>query len=427
MALKELQPALNPNNKLLRIAYATEMLSQMRLALTLVSLSVTIATIGLPIYTAQLNMSGIELGGLLSAGAFAAALSRPIIGRAVDRFGRKPFLLLGTALMVLAALVFAIAQNTLLLFLASTVHGLSLGTLMVAAYAMTSDLSTEEGRGSHFGLVEESQQRGGLVGLLIMAAVVLLMRYFNSGTTLIITAEVWALAFATYAVVAALAFFVIWSKIAETYRPLETTARATGRTSQQPKYRLNQQLVTLLAVVFLTSASVYASQPILLKYISETITSDLTWIALAFAPSAILVSVLPSRMGRFSDKYGRTLPILVGLGANAMYSLAVPFLGSMTALTIFATMESLCYSATVPAEQAMMADLTHNEQRGVGFGLYTLAQTSGKVLGYLAMGALYDIAKSSPFFLNAAVLGVCMLLVWLVLRKTDNPHINQSS
>ena len=74
--------------------------------------------------------------------AFAAALSRPIVGRAADRYGRKTFLLLGTALMVVAALVFAVAQSTLLLFVASMLHGLSLGTLLVAAYAMTSDLAS---------------------------------------------------------------------------------------------------------------------------------------------------------------------------------------------------------------------------------------------------------------------------------------------
>ena len=422
MALNQWRSTLGTPNKPLRAIFAAETLSQMRLALTLVSLSVTIATIALPIYTAQLKLSGIELGGLLSAGAFAAALSRPIIGRAADRYGRKVFLLLGTVIMVLAALVFAIAQSTWLLFIASTLHGLSLGTVMVAAYAMTSDLATAGGRGSHFGLVEESQQRGGLLGILVMGIIVLVMRQMNAGTALTITHEVWAVAFGVYAVVAALGFFVIWSNIPETYHPTAIPALAGVSIKQPYSVRLNRQLVTLLAVVFLTSASVYASQPILLKYISETITSDLTWIALAFAPSAILVSVLPSHMGRFADRFGRTLPMLLGLGANAIYAVAVPFLGSMGALTIFAVLESLCYSAAVPAEQAMMADLTHNDQRGAGFGLYTLAQTTGKMLGYLGMGILYDLTKSGPFFMNAVILVVCMLLVWLVLRKTDVSH-----
>lgn len=401
-------------------AVSNPVLSQLRLALTLVSLSVTIATIILPIYTAQLNLTGIELGGLLSAGAFAAALSRPIIGRATDQYGRKRFLLMGTALMVLATLVFALAHSTLLLFVASTLHGLSIGTLLVAAYAMTGDVASSAGRGSHFGLVEESQQRGGLIGIMVMGCVVVAMHFLNNNATFTISQSAWAVSFCIYAAVAALACWVIWFRVDETYQPsqpyplIDRTAN-----SATSALVLDKSLVTLLAVVFLTSASVYASQPILLKYISETITSDLQWVALAFAPSAILVSVLPSRMGRFADRYGRTLPMLLGLGANAVYAAMVPFIGTMGGLMVFAILESLCYSAAVPAEQALLTDLTHNDKRGAGFGMYTLVQTGGKVLGYLGMGALYDLTKHGPFFLNAAVLIVCMALVWFGLRKIE--------
>jgi MFS family permease len=89
---------------------------------------------------------------------------------------------------------------------------------------------------------------------------------------------------------------------------------------------------------------------------------------------------------------------------------------AIIALTIFAALEALCYSAAVPAEQALVADMMGGHKRGTGFGLFTLAQTSGKAIGPLVMGALYDVRASGPFAANAVILLIGAVLVWFVLR-----------
>jgi MFS family permease len=56
------------------------------------------------------------------------------------------------------------------------------------------------------------------------------------------------------------------------------------------------------------------------------------------------------------------------------------------------------------------------KKRGTGFGLYTLAVTSGRALGPLIMGALYELNQSGPFIANAVILIIGALLVWFALK-----------
>lgn len=388
---------------------ANTQLLQMRWIVMLASLSITVATSVLPIYTAQFKMSGAGLGGLLSVSAFTAALSRPLIGRAIDAYGRRRFLVFGVVLMLTANVLFAFARSTEMLFLASTAHGFALGTMLLAAYTITSDLAAGTGRGSSFGLTEESQYRGGLYGIILMVPILLATGYDVRGQ-LSITPDVWALAFGLYALGALAATVLSLTRIQDTHGALV----AAQADVHMPKF--SWRLYSLLFIVFLTSASAYGIQPLLLKFISDHITANPAWIALAYAPAAIVLGSLPSRMGRLSDRYGRKLPMIVGLGASAVFSLVIPFMTSIVPLVLFATVEAICYSAAVPAEQALVADLTGGQKRGTGFGLYTLAQAMGKVLGYLGMGAIYDVFREGPFVINAVILLIGIILIWVAVR-----------
>ena len=129
-------------------------------------------------------------------------------------------------------------------------------------------------------------------------------------------------------------------------------------------------------------------------------------------------------MGVFADRFGRKPPMSIGLTASGLFSLIIPALAfifpnplmAILALTLFATLEALCYSAAVPAEQALVADMMGGHKRGTGFGLFTLAQTAGKAIGPLVMGFLYDIQAGGPFVANAVILIIGAVLVWFVLK-----------
>ena len=49
----------------------------------------------LPIYGKELGATALEVGGFFSAMSLVPVIVRPFLGRVLDRWGRRPFLLLG--------------------------------------------------------------------------------------------------------------------------------------------------------------------------------------------------------------------------------------------------------------------------------------------------------------------------------------------
>ncbi|RPJ44518.1 MAG: MFS transporter, partial [Chloroflexi bacterium] len=80
--------------------------------------------------------------------------------------------------------------------------------------------------------------------------------------------------------------------------------------------------------------------------------------------------------------------------------------------------EAVCFAASDPASQALVTDLTAENQRGRVFGIYALAGGLGAVIGPLAGGWFYDnVGQTSPFIINAVVLAISALALWVILRK----------
>jgi MFS family permease len=80
----------------------------------------------------------------------------------------------------------------------------------------------------------------------------------------------------------------------------------------------------------------------------------------------------------------------------------------------------LAFTASVPAEEALVADLSGQEQRGESFGLYTFASGLGAVVGPLVGGWLYDQAGHSvPFYFTAALVFLGAVLILLLVREPE--------
>jgi len=118
----------------------------------------------LPIYGKQLGASALEVGGFFSAFSFVAVIVRPFLGRALDRWGRRPFLLLGLLGYAAAMAVFCFADTVWLLTLARFIQGLGQAFLWLAAYTIVADVAAATGRGHNFGVIDEATNRGAIIG-----------------------------------------------------------------------------------------------------------------------------------------------------------------------------------------------------------------------------------------------------------------------
>ena len=118
----------------------------------------------LPIYGRDIGASALEIGGFFSAFSLVPAIIRPFLGKALDRWGRRPFLIIGLVGYLLATVVFSFADTVIMLTVARFLQGIGSAFLWIATFTMIADLAKRSGRGQNFGSIDEASYRGGIIG-----------------------------------------------------------------------------------------------------------------------------------------------------------------------------------------------------------------------------------------------------------------------
>jgi MFS family permease len=371
----------------------------------------------LPVYGREIGASALEIGGFFSAYSLVPTIIRPFLGRALDRWGRKPFLIAGLVGYLLATLVFAVADTVFLLTSARFLQGIGAAFLWIAAFTMVADLAQKSGRGHDFGSIDEASYRGGIIGTTIGLAVV----FFLKGATDWEFQKIWMVLFV---------LFLLPTGIGLMYALKGTTeTRPVLGQDIEGKKPISRQLLVLMGIVFLTGASQAMVWPLLMLFLQDRLSAEMNLLVLAYLPAALLSSFLPSRMGKFTDRWGRKRPMVIGLLIGAAASLAIPQVGSIIALAGIWCLETVGFTISVPAERAFVADIAGQDIRGTSYGLYTFSFFLGGTLGPLVGGWLYDFAgEAMPFYLNSIVLITGAILVGVALKESrPDTHPGEAS
>jgi MFS family permease len=383
-------------------------LSAVHWAVFLISFPFGILAFVLPIYAKRLGASALEIGGLFSAFTMMTVVVRPLVGRALDRFGRRPFFLAGVGCYLLSQVLFALSEGIGTLYLARMAQGLGSSLLWLSAYAIIADLVPEAKRGGGFGRVEELSARGALYGAILGFSILAPLRLHVG----------WRMLFASYALLSAWALWRAWRGVAE--------SRSEDAPVLAGDNRFSRPLLFLMLIVFITGASSAAVRPLLMVFLQDRFTTDVGILALAFIPAALAYSFLPSRLGRLGDRVGRKPLIILGLLAGGVVSLLMPGVPSLWHLAFLWALEAVCFSAAVPAQQTLVADITGRDVRGAAYGFYTMASGLGATVGPFLGGWLYDVhSHASPFYLNALVLllGAVLMALPFVLKSSSEGEV----
>jgi len=144
--------------------------------------------------------------------------------------------------------------------------------------------------------------------------------------------------------------------------------------------------------------------------------------------SSITVFLASPRWGRLSDRLGRKAVILIGLFGFAFGTFlfnGVIYLGlsaAITGTTLFAALvasrmvHAAVMSATMPAANAFMADITSPENRTKGMGAAGAANNLGSMLGP-AVAALAVFSLLMPLWVMAALAFLNGLFIWRFLPE----------
>ena len=117
----------------------------------------------LPYYAQTFNASDTTVGLLLASYAAAQLIGAPLLGRASDRFGRRPILLISIFGTFLGFLLFGFATSLAMLFASRILQGLTGGNLSVAQAYIT-DVTDAKSRNRGLGLIGAAFGLGFIIG-----------------------------------------------------------------------------------------------------------------------------------------------------------------------------------------------------------------------------------------------------------------------
>ncbi len=324
----------------------------------------------LPYYSDELDLSKTAAGVLTAAypaGTFAGALPG---GWLAARWGVKPTLLTGLALLGLTSLAFAFAGNIVMLDVARFVQGIG-GACMWAA-GMTWLVSAAP-----------AERRGELIGSALGAAIVgvLLGPVLGGGAT-VVGPEV---VFSGVSVVAAGLALCAWRTPGVAPAP-SPGVPALLRAMRRRDVLAGFWLFTLPA---LFGGVIEVLAPLRLDDLGASGAA----IGAIFLITAAGEAVVSPMAGRVSDRRGRLMPIRAGLAGATVAAVALPLPGTTVLLgaVIFLTFAALGWF-WAPA-MALVSDASERAglDLALAFSISNLAWALGHLVGSGAGGAIADL------------------------------------
>ena len=350
----------------------------------------------LPHYSDELNLSKTGAGILTAAypaGTFVGALPS---GWLATRWGVKPTLLLGLAMLGTASLGFAFAGNVVVLDSARFLQGVG-GACMWAAGMAWLVSASPVGR------------RGEMIGAALSAAIVgVLLGPVLGGAATLLSPEA---VFSSVAVVAAALAVWTWSMPGvepEASPGVRGMVRALGR----PALLIGFWVFTIPA---LFSGVIEVLVPL---HLDDLGVSGAT-IGLIFLLAAAVEAVVSPIAGRVSDRAGRMTPIRAGLLGAAVMAVVLPLPDTAVLVGLMVMLTFVALASFWAPGMALLSDAAEEAglDQALAFAISNLAWALGHVFGAGVGGAVADATSDTVPYAVLAVACALTLAGLTVSRR----------
>lgn len=343
----------------------------------------------LPDYVAELGLSKAQAGVLsASYAAGTLVLSLPA-GLLAARFGPRRTVISGLLVLGVASVVFGFAHEFWLLDAARFSQGAAGALIWSGALTWLISASPPERRGSVIGTALGTAVAGALLGPAVGAVAA------GVGTEPVFSG--------VFVIAVGLAVFA--TRLPEAEVPQTQSLREVFETIA------SRPIVTATTFVAIPSVMFGAVEVLVPLQIAD-LGGGHALIAGGFIAGAALEAILAPVAGRYSDRAGRRVPFMLGLGicAGAMAAVAIGNqMGIVMAGLILTSLGGgICFAPAL----TMLSDAAEASRLHQGFaaGLSNMAWASGQVVGGLAGGAAASVAGNA-----APSVAIIVLLLGTVL------------
>ncbi len=343
-----------------------------------------------------------ELGGSRAAVGtattifFAAALlARPIVGRAMDRVGRRLFLIWPLLAMVLLAIGMEFAHAVWAVVLVRLLQGAFGSTYYTACAVVATDLAPPAQRATAVARLSLMIYLGFAFGPFIGEFL------FDRGSR-----WPWLVAAGLHVV----------ALLASTRLP-ETLRERTGDEAPRPSMSQLRRVVLRPGLAQMCAGLGYSCVVAFLpSYSREIGIGSSGALFFTYACSALLVRVFS---GRLADRFGYVAVAIPGLAVFACGHLVMALARATWQPFAAIALLGIGFGAVFPALTALAVARAPDEQRGQVLGVFLSFNDLGNAIAGPAVGAIADAAGFRWGYGVPAIVAGCGLLVALTLRQPE--------
>ena len=368
----------------------------------------------LPFFLGDLGLESTEQqavwSGMINAfGAGTMAITAPIWGIMADRYGRKPMLLRAQFAAFITIGLMGLATEPWHLLGLRMVEGMFTGTV-TAATALVATSMPRERLGFGLGLIQTAVFSGSALGPLVGGILADQAGYR-----------------ATFGIASGMMLsggLVTLFLVKENFTPQSKAARVkAGGTSW--RLLLMPVLLGLTLVLISVRFASSAVQPIMPLFVEE-LAGNLTSASSSLAGVTLGVLGVTSAIssvyfGRLGDRKGhRTILLWCLLGSGLVY-LPMAISQHPWHLIALQAVFGVFAGGTIPAANALIANVTDPQRRGAIFGLMASAAAIGGFIGPLAgAGLAASVGFRATFvFCGLVLLATVFVVLWTERRGRD--------
>ncbi|TCP31215.1 DHA1 family multidrug resistance protein-like MFS transporter [Scopulibacillus darangshiensis] len=349
----------------------------------------------MPSFMKIMHLSGKTMGYLVAVFAVSQLLTSPLAGRLVDRYGRKPIIIIGLFLFGVAELIFGLGKIIPALYLSRVLGGISAAFIMPGVTAYLADITTTQERANAMGYLSAAISTGFIIGPGIggfIAAYGVRMPFFFA---------------------AAIAFLACMSSLFILKEPLtkEQLAEISAKTAQTSfisdlKRSLNPLYFIAFIIVFVLSFGLSAYETIFSLFSNQKFGYAAKDIAAIITISSIFgVVVQVFLFGKMVEMLGEKKLIQLCLIIGAILAVASTVIANFLIVLTVTSFIFLAFDLLRPALTTLLSRAAKKEQ-GFVAGMNSTYTSLGNIAGPAMGGILFDVNINYPYLFSAVILAI---------------------
>lgn len=360
-------------------------------------------------YSKKYGLSDFENGLLFALFSICQFISTPIIGRLSDKYGRRPMLIVSILGTAASFFMMAFAPGAVWLFVSRALDGLTAGNIPVA-FAVISDSTKPEERAKAFGYISSAINFGFVFGPAVAAFTVGL----DPAIPFVIAGGI---------TIVAAALTILY--LPETNQHMGEVKQ--GKLFDFPHmwhslFNADLGRMFVMSLVFFLAFScalLYGFQPFVINVLKMTTTQNAYLFTLFGAIGLISQTFL---VARFTNRIGVKNAFTYGMLLTGL-SFALMFISrSLWMFVVPCVLLAIANSVVQTLFPTILSQEADAKSQGSIMGLNASYQSIGMIIGPILGGVVATFAVTMPFIVGAALVGVCYVLSFKILRPGIKPE-----